>query len=212
MSIGALQREPRARSAPRHAQLQRTLGDDPARQQPPVVIKPYPERKRERCLSVDELKSLTDPFDTAEAEGSIARYEAGVIWLLIFTGSWLSEITTLEWDRVDVANAWTILECHNADHHGAKILPLNARTLKVLTDLPCVDDNPYAVIGQKSGKHLINLQKPWRRVRKAIGLDDVCIHDLRHSFASFAIGAGGSLALTAEKPPEAPGLRLSVAS
>ena len=32
-------------------------------------------------------------------------------------------------------------------------------------------------------------------MRKAAGLDDVRIHDLRHSFASFAIGAGVPLAL-----------------
>ena len=43
------------------------------------------------------------------------------------------------------------------------------------------------------GKHLINLQKPWRRIRAIAGLDDVRIHDLRHSFASFAVGAGLSL-------------------
>jgi integrase len=46
-----------------------------------------------------------------------------------------------------------------------------------------------------AGKHLINLQKPWRRVRKSAGLDGVRIHDLRHSFASFAVGAGVPLAL-----------------
>ena len=61
--------------------------------------------------------------------------------------------------------------------------------------MPRVDDNPYVIVGQKTGKYLINLQKPWRRVRKAAGLDDVRIHDLRHSFASFAIGAGVPLAL-----------------
>ena len=38
-----------------------------------------------------------------------------------------------------------------------------------------------------------DLQKPWRRVRKAAGLDNVRIHDLRHSFASEAVMAGESL-------------------
>ena len=48
-------------------------------------------------------------------------------------------------------------------------------------------------VGEVPGKHLINLQKPWRRIRALAGLDDVRIHDLRHSFASFAVGAGLSL-------------------
>lgn len=162
---------------------------------PAAVIKPYPERKRERFLSADELKSLMDALDTAEAEESINHYEAAAIRLLIFTGCRLSEITTLEWDSVDLANPRIVLERHKTDQHGAKIIPLNAPALRVLTDLPRVDDNPYVIVGQKTGKYLINLQKPWRRVRKAAGLDDVRIHDLRHSFASFAIGAGVPLAL-----------------
>ena len=44
--------------------------------------------------------------------------------------------------------------------------------------------NPYVIAGKKQGARLINLQKPWRRIRAAANLDDVRIHDLRHSFAS----------------------------
>ena len=42
-----------------------------------------------------------------------------------------------------------------------------------------------AIPGAKEGEYLKDLQKPWWRVRKATGLDDVRIHDLRHSSASF---------------------------
>jgi integrase len=162
---------------------------------PAAVIKPYPERKRERFLSAEEFKSLMDALDAAETEDTIDPYEAAAIRLLIFTGCRLSEITTLEWASVNLANARITLERHKTDRYGAKIIPLNAPTLVVLTDLPRVADNPYVIVGQKMGKHLINLQKPWRRLRKAAGLDDLRIHDLRHSFASFAIGAGVPLAL-----------------
>lgn len=162
---------------------------------PAAVIKPYPERKRERFLSADELTALLAALDAAEAEETADRYEAAAIRLLIFTGCRLSEITTLEWASVDLVNARITFEHHKTEQYGAKIIPLNAPALKVLTDLPRVADNPYVIVGQKQGQYLINLQKPWRRVRKAAGLDDVRIHDLRHSFASFAIGAGVPLAL-----------------
>jgi len=39
-------------------------------------------------------------------------------------------------------------------------------------------------------QRLINLQKPWRRIRKRAGLDDVHLHDLRRLYAATAIGAG----------------------
>ena len=38
-----------------------------------------------------------------------------------------------------------------------------------------------------------DLQKPWRRIRKRAELEDVRIHDLRHTFASFMVSAGHSL-------------------
>ena len=41
----------------------------------------------------------------------------------------------------------------------------------------------------------MNLQKSWRRIRKQAGLDDVRIHDLRHTFASHAVMGGTPLAL-----------------
>ena len=40
------------------------------------------------------------------------------------------------------------------------------------------------ICGEKPGRHLVNLEKPWRRIRAAAKLDDVRLHDLRHSFAS----------------------------
>jgi len=49
------------------------------------------------------------------------------------------------------------------------------------------------ICGYKEGAHLVNLQKPWRRIRKAAGIGDVRIHDLRHSFAS--VGAAGGMSL-----------------
>ena len=162
---------------------------------PATVIKPYPERKRERFLSAQELQALFVSLDAAEAVGSVDIYEAAAIRLLIYTGCRLSEITTLQWSSVDLPNARIIFEKHKTDKHGAKAIPLNGPALDLLTKLPREPGNPYVIIGAVPGRHIINLQKPWRRVRQAACLDDVRIHDLRHSFASFAVGAGVPLAI-----------------
>jgi integrase len=47
--------------------------------------------------------------------------------------------------------------------------------------------------GAKPLAHLVNLEKPWRRIRAKAGLADVRLHDLRHSFASVAVGLGEGL-------------------
>ncbi len=77
--------------------------------------------------------------------------------------------------------------------NGAKTIPLNGPALEVLAGAQRVDGNPYVIVGAAEGSHLTDLQKPWRRVRKAAGLDDVRIHDLRHTFASEAVMGGESL-------------------
>lgn len=78
---------------------------------------------------------------------------------------------------------------------GAKTIYLNPPAMQVLAKIPKLEGNPHVICGGKSGAHLINLQKPWRRIRKQAGLDDVRLHDLRHSFASIAVASGMSLPL-----------------
>jgi integrase len=54
-------------------------------------------------------------------------------------------------------------------------------------------DNPHVFCGNKKGTHLVTIQKIWDRIRQKAGIPDVRIHDLRHSFASFALKKGVSL-------------------
>ena len=53
----------------------------------------------------------------------------------------------------------------------------------MLADLPREDGNPWVNRGRLPGSHITDLQKPWRRIRARAGLEDVRIHDLRHSCA-----------------------------
>ena len=67
---------------------------------------------------------------------------------------------------------------------GAKVVHLVGPAIAVLCGIERQDDNPWVVAGRKAGSHLIDLQHPWRRIRTRAGLDDVRIHDFRHSCAS----------------------------
>lgn len=48
----------------------------------------------------------------------------------------------------------------------------------------------FVICGAKDKAHLINLQKPWRRIRAKVGLQDVRLHGLRYTFASIAASKG----------------------
>lgn len=102
----------------------------------------------------------------------------------------MSEILTLNWSSVDFVNNRLLLENHKTDRKGAKAIPLNAAAKKILQDLPRVEDNEHVIVGKNDEGHIVNLQKPWKRVREAAELKDVRLHDLRHSFASAAASAG----------------------
>ena len=76
---------------------------------------------------------------------------------------------------------------------GPKPVYLGPAALELLRSIERVPSNPYVIVGEKAGSHLVNLRKPWYRLRAKAGLHDVRIHDLRHTFASVAAGSGVSL-------------------
>jgi integrase len=149
----------------------------------------FAERKRERFLSEAELARLGKALGDAERAQTENAATVAAVRLLVFTGCRLGEIRGLRWQDVDFERRCLRLPDSKT---GARIVPLNAPALQVLADLER-GDSPWVIRGRKRGASLVNLGKPWRRIREAARLPDVRIHDLRHSFASVAAGTGHSL-------------------
>ena len=75
-------------------------------------------------------------------------------------------------------------------------MPLSPQTVAVLEMMPREEGNSYLLPSTKvPGQHLVNIEKPWRRVRKAAGVEDVRLHDLRRTVGSWLAQAGNSLPL-----------------
>lgn len=161
----------------------------PQHSNPVRGIKKYPENRRERFLSEEELRRLADSLQQ-ELEERHNIYVVAAIRLLIFTGARLNEILTLRWEHVDLERGLLLLPDSKT---GRKVIVLSAQARAVLEQLPRQRGNPYVICGAKPGRRLVNLQKPWRRIRARSGLEDVRLHDLRHTFASLAARQGGSL-------------------
>lgn len=154
-------------------------------------VEKFKETRRERFLSPEELNRLGGAL--ADADGRNENpYAMAAIRLLLFTGARLSEILKLEWADVDFEGRLLRLSDSKT---GAKTIALGAPAIQLLAALPRQEGNPHVICGARTGASLVNLQKPWHRIRKAANLDDVRIHDLRHSFASVAVAGGMSLPL-----------------
>lgn len=154
---------------------------------PCTGIERFVEKKRRRYLSTAELGRLGEALAAFETEGGVSPHPIAAIRLLLLTGARLGEILTLRWNYVDRERGCLKLPDSKT---GAKEIHLNEAAFAVLDAMPRELDNPYVIVGQRSGGHLVNLEKPWQRVRARAGLDDVRLHDLRHSFASIGAGAG----------------------
>jgi integrase len=160
------------------------------RSNPVRQVKKYHEDKRERYLTGPELQRLGAVLADAQTKETESPFSIAAIGLLILTGARLTEILTLQWEYVDLENG--VLQLPESKT-GAKPIYLNDAASRLLRTMPRMEGNPYVIAGKKPGGRLINLQKASRRIRAKAGLDDIRIHDLRHSFASVAVGAGMSL-------------------
>jgi integrase len=149
-------------------------------------VKRYKEFKRERYLTPDELARLGKVLRESNSEPEAVN----CIRLLLLTGCRLSEIQTLKWEHVDLDAG--VLRLPDSKT-GAKVVAIGKAVVEVFKTIPKVKGNPYIITGQIEGQHLTDMQRPWRRLRKRAGMDDLRIHDLRHSFASDALQLGEDL-------------------
>lgn len=147
----------------------------------------FAERKRERFLSADELARLGQTLMEVEKEATELPSSIAAIRLLILTGCRRSEILGLKWEYVDFDNYCLRLPDSKT---GAKVVPLSSPAIEVLNKVPRLASNPYVCPGIKPGRQLVGLPRAWRRIRLRAGLEDLRLHDLRHSFASIGAAAG----------------------
>ena len=153
-------------------------------------VEKYRERSRERFLSHEELARLNEVLEDAGRRQTESSSVIAAIRLLILTGCRLNEILTLCWEDVDLAHKCLRLRDSKT---GGRTVHLSAPALEVLANIQRSNTNHHVIVGKLDGAHLVNLEKPWRRIRSKAGLEDVRLHDLRHSFASIAASEGLSL-------------------
>ena len=164
---------------------QRSAGHNPC-----TGVMKYPERKRERFLTDAEFERLGDVLNEAEQRGGAFPSSIAAIRLLLLTGCRKSEILTLRWEHVDLPAA----QLHLPDTKtGSRTIALPEEAVKVLEEIPRIPGNPWVITGRKPNTHLTGLDVGWRTLRARAGLEDVRIHDLRHSYASRALALGESL-------------------
>ena len=163
----------------------RREGSNPCR-----YVKRFREQRRERFLSDEEYRRLGAALREAESTGAVAASAIAAIRLLMLTGCRLSEIMTLRWENIALGAAELRLPDSKT---GAKVVHLGKPAVAVLRGIARVEGNRWVIAGRRPGSRVASLHYPWGLIRKQAGLDDVRLHDLRHSFASGGLLVGEGL-------------------
>jgi len=155
---------------------------------PAKRIKKFPEESRDTWIAPEQLPRLAEALD--KEQNTVAR---DAIWLYLLTGLRKSELLKLHWSDIDFnRNEIRLPDTKNGRRH---YLPLSAEALTKLNSMPRIVDNPYVLPGAIDGRHLVNIDKPWQRIRKAADLKHVRLHDLRRTLGSWLASSGNSLHL-----------------
>ena len=157
-------------------------------QNPAKGIQSFKEKKRDRWVTPEELPKLAQAIDD-----EVSPYARNALWLYLFTGLRKGELLAARWEDID----WDRKELRIPETKAGRVhyVPLSEPALAILRELPRLEDNPFILPGLKPGRHLVNINKPWQRVRKAAGVEDVRLHDLRRTVGSWLAQAGNSLHL-----------------
>ena len=161
------------------------LGYRPEGSNPCRGIRRYRRKGRERYLSDDEIGRLAATLSAHEGQWPL---EVAAIRLLMLTGCRKSEVVTLRWSDYR-AGHWFLRDSKT----GPRIVWLSRATREVLENINRTGAWIFPASGanRPQGRHW--LEKFWYRIRAEAGLSDVRLHDVRHSYATFAMRQGESV-------------------
>jgi integrase len=148
------------------------------------------EVARKRYLSGDELARLTAALDA-----SPNRQAANAVRLLLLSGARCGETFAATWDQFDLqAGKWTKparLTKQRADH----TIPLSPPACELLRRIRSGQDEAERFVfpSPRGPGHIVHFKRQWAAICAKAGIENLRIHDLRHSYASMAISAGWSL-------------------
>ena len=159
------------------------------RKNPCLDIQMFKSGNRAKFLTTDDVARLAEGCRTALVRDEATPFMIAAILTLLFTGARRGEIFTLKRSYVDKQR----MSAHLPDSKtGSKVLQLNPIAMSILDSVPEIEGNPYFFVGRFKGTCLTEIYKPWSKIRKYAKLEHFRIHDLRHSFASFAADSGAS--------------------
>ena len=142
--------------------------------------------QKERYLTAEEARKLVGALRSSC--NVMLQY---IIPMLILTGARKMEVQCARWEDINwEQRIWRIPISKSGK---ARHVPISDGALIILESIPRIAGCQWIFPNPKTHKPYKSFYGSWHTARKSVGLSDVRIHDLRHSFASFLVNSGRSL-------------------
>jgi integrase len=116
-----------------------------------------------------------------------------IVALLLLTGCRKRELLDAKWEEFQLDRQMWRIPMHRAKTSKTRHVPLPKAAMEILSQLPRWDGCPFVVPNPDTLLPYHSVFNAWNTARKAAGLPDVRMHDLRHSCASNLVNSGQTL-------------------
>ena len=148
------------------------------------------ETARERFLSKEEITSLGAALDVATDTRA-----ADIIRMCMLTGARLGEVRQARFEQFNLEHmSWSKPPTMTKQRRVHRV-PISDETATIVRQrqLMVPRGSPWLFPSDTPGQPVQEVRRFWAQIQKQCGLQEVHIHDLRHTFASLLVSGGASL-------------------
>ena len=148
------------------------------------------ENARERFLTREEIGKLAEALDAAEDQRA-----ATIIRMCLLTGARLGEVRQARFEQFNLELLSWSKPASTTKQRRIHRLPISQEVAAIVRQRQMVVPKgcPWLFPGDVPDQPVVEIRRFWRAIQRETGLEDVHIHDLRHTFASLLVSGGASL-------------------
>ena len=159
-------------------------------------IKQLPDHPRhEKFLTQDEASRLLGAVATSQN-----KMLGSIVALLLLTGCRKREVLDARWEYIDFEHGLLTIPLSKSGKPRRVLLSPAAKAVIIQSKQILraelgeeADTCPWILPNPATGQPFNSIYHSWNTARQSVGLGDVRVHDLRHSFASALVNRGATL-------------------
>lgn len=148
------------------------------------------ESPRERFLTKPEIDRLAVALDKAADQRA-----AGIIRICMLTGARVGEARQSRFEQFNLdLMIWTKPAATTKQRKMHRV-PISEDVAAIVRQRKLIvpETSPWLFPGDVPGQPVIEIRRFWKTIQREAQIEDVRIHDLRHTFASLLVSGGASL-------------------